>query len=348
MQYRCANLGFGPCGADPVTPTHEIVPTHRYQNQPVAPRHLRGGGLVLPLILVVSTGALGEDPAAGGRNPPLSVVENVRLVLLPAAVTTRRGKPVYSLAREDFRLEESGALQRIDVFATEQDAPLRLAFLLDVSGSMRLSDRLGEAKRAIRVFVDALDRRDGAALFTFADERVECVAGFDRGPATLLERLEAQQPSGRTALYDALAAMPRLVDESTTGRKAIVLITDGVDNASQIPSLRATWLARRVAVPIYTLGFIPMQEKLLPERVQDALEVVERFSEETGGTTFPIHDASDVDRAAAQIHAELRFQYVIGFYPSAGQRDGSFRTLDLTTTREDLLVRTRRGYYASP
>jgi len=69
------------------------------------------------------------------------------------------------------------------------------------------------------------------------------------------------------------------VDEETLGRKAIVLITDGVDNASEIPRLRATWMARRVAVPIYTLGFIPMREKLLASRAREALRVSSRSSE---------------------------------------------------------------------
>jgi len=280
--------------------------------------------------------------------PQVSEVERVRLVLLPTTVTTRRGKPVRGLQPEDFRLYEDGAEQRIDLFATEENSPIALAFLLDVSGSMGLRGRLDQAKDAIRHFVEALDGEDRVGLIRFADARVEWVAGFDDDRKTFLERLDVQRPLGRTALYDALAASPRLVDEETLGRKAIVLITDGVDNASEIPRLRATWMARRVAVPIYTLGFIPMREKLLASRAREALRVVERFSVETGGALFTIHQPTDLDRAEQRIQGELRFQYVIGFYRADGPRDGLFRRLRLTTGRDRLRVRTRSGYYANP
>ena len=189
---------------------------------------------------------------------------------------------------------------------------------------------------------------DRAGLIRFADGRVEWVAGFDEDHATLLERLEAQRPIGRTALYDALAATPRLVDDQVRGRKAIVLLTDGVDNASMLPRLRATWIARRVAVPIYTVGFVSMREKLLARRARDALRVLERFSAETGGTLFVVHDADDLGVAARRIRDELRFQYAIGFRPTEEHRDGSFRRLRLETSNRDLRVRTRSGYYADP
>jgi VWFA-related protein len=291
----------------------------------------------------VAGGASDEDAA-----PRLSEVERVRLVLLPTTVTTRRGKPVRALGPDDFRLYEDGVPRQIDLFATEENAPIALAFLLDVSGSMRLGDRLGEAKRAIRYLVETLDDDDRVGLIGFADGRVSWIAGFDEDRATFLERLESRQPAGRTALYDALAATPRLVEEQTPGRKAIVLITDGVDNASTVPRLRATWMARRVAVPIYTLGFIPLREKLLPYRAREALRLLQRFSAETGGTLFTVHRAGDLDRAAERIQAELRFQYVIGFYRTGEARNGTFRVLRLTTDRDALRVRTRRGYYPDP
>ena len=210
---------------------------------------------------------------------------------------------------------------------------------------------MGQARRAIRQLIDSLDPEDRVGLIGFADGRVAWIAGFDKSRETLLERLDAQRPAGRTALYDAMAAAPRLVDEGTQGRKAVVLITDGVDNASNMSRLQATWMARRVAVPIYTLGFVPMRESLLPYRVREALRVLDRFSVETGGTLFPVHSAEDLARASSRIRRELRFQYVIGFYrpgPSAasGQNDdGSFRLLRLEVARDGLQVRTRRGYY---
>jgi Ca-activated chloride channel family protein len=324
----------------------------RFQARLVRPRRGASVGRTGALALLASAVAwAGIAPAARSEveeTPRLTAVERVRLVLLPTSVTTRRGKPVRGLEPQDFRLYEDGVPRQIDLFATEENAPIALAFLLDVSGSMRLRDRLDEAKRAIRYFVETLDEDDRVGLIGFADGRVEWITGFDRDRATFLERLDVQRPAGRTALYDALAASPHLVDEEIRGRKAIVLITDGVDNASTLSRLQATWMARRVAVPIYTLSFIPIREALLPYRAREALRVLERFSVETGGTLFPVHGARDLDRAARQIRGELRFQYVIGFYPAVGDWDGSFRVLRLTTGRDGLRVRTRRGYYADP
>jgi len=292
-----------------------------------------------------------EEPGRHVPVPELEQVEKVRLVLLPTAVTNRRGKPVIDLEPDDFRLYEGGMPRTIDLFATEENAPISLAFLLDLSGSMKLRDRLGQARRAIRQLVDSLASADRVGLIGFADGDVAWISGFDESLETLLERLDAQRPAGRTALYDAMAAAPHLVDEGARGRKAVVLITDGVDNASSMSRLQATWMARRVAVPIYTLGFLPMRESLLPYRVREALRVLDRFSVETGGTLFPVHSSEDLDRASSRIRRELRFQYVIGFYrtgPSAvAERsdDGAFRLLRLEVERDGLEVRTRRGYY---
>ncbi len=213
---------------------------------------------------------------------------------------------------------------------------------------MALGGRLGEAKRAIRSFVQALGPDDYVGLICFAENRVDWVTEFTTDRSRFLRRLEAQEPLGRTALYDALAASPQLVDRRIKGRKAIVLITDGLDNASSMTRLQATWLARRVAVPIYTLSFIPLRENLLPKRAREALRVLVRFSGETGGALYPIHGAPDLTRAVSRIQAELRFQYLIGYYPPAGELDGAFHVLRLATLRNGLRVRTRTGYYANP
>jgi Ca-activated chloride channel family protein len=273
------------------------------------------------------------------------VVERVRLVLLPTTVTTRRGKIVRGLEANDFRLREEGQERTIDLFSTEDDLPVSLAFLVDVSASMGLRDRIGLAKAAISRIVDGLDPADRVALIRFADGAVEWESGFEDDRASFRRRLGALEAEGRTALYDALAATPRMVADEARGRKAIVLVTDGVDNASELPRLRATWMARGVAVPIYTVGFIPMREKLLAKRAREALRTVERFSTETGGALFPVHSEEDLDRASERIDEELRFQYLIGFYPEGEGQQDLFRDLELTTTRSGLRVRTRSGYY---
>jgi Ca-activated chloride channel family protein len=139
------------------------------------------------------------------------------------------------------------------------------------------------------------------------------------------------------------------VDEQIKGRKAIVLITDGIDNASQLSIFDAVNLARSVSVPIYTIGFTSFVENLLPKGSrQGSHRVLQRFSEETGGLLHTVNDPDDLKEAVLDIQQELRFQYLIGYRPTRELWDGSFRRVKLETTRGGFVVRTRTGYYANP
>lgn len=287
-------------------------------------------------------------PAGDESARPMTESVDVRLVMLPTTVVDRRGRPVRGLTAADFELRELGESQTIELFDTEENAPIALAFLLDTSGSMALGGHLEQAKAAIRQIADTLGHRDRVGLIRFADERVEWVSTFDDPRAAFYQRLAALEAGGETALYDAMTAAATLVDSERPGRKAILLVTDGADNASSIPQLEATWMARRVSLPIYTLGFVPVPKKLLPLRLRESLRVLGRFSGETGGTLIPLHEPRDLERAARALAKELKFQYVIGFYSRGTPRDGSFRGVSLTTLKDGLSVRTRRGYYDDP
>lgn len=313
-------------------------------------------GLIVVVALTALAWAPGADPASPARPLPrespqpsqLSETETVRLVLLSATVTDRRGRPIEGLTEEEFRVYEGGAERPIELFATEGGIPISVAVLLDLSGSMRLGGKLAEAKRLIRTFVAALGAEDRFGLIGFADEQVSWITEFTSDRAEFLQRLDVQQGLGRTALWDALAASPELVDREIRGRRAIVLLTDGVDNASELSELQAVWIARRVDVPIYTLSFLPMPEEDAPERIRDTLRTLQRFSEASGGALYPVRTRDELEAAVAQIQQKLRFQYVIGFYPAPGVWDGSFRPVTLEVERGNYRVRTRQGYYAEP
>jgi Ca-activated chloride channel family protein len=158
-------------------------------------------------------------------------------------------------------------------------------------------------------------------------------------------RLSVQEGYGQTALYDALAASPGLVDETPYARKAIVLFTDGLDNFSNFTPTEAIALARQVSVPIYVIHFISMPPDMISDENRRNLSLLERFSAETGGALFAIHESEQMDRAIARIQQDLRSQYVIGFYPPDPHDDPSFRHIRLETSRSRLIVRTRTGYY---
>lgn len=275
--------------------------------------------------------------------------EEVRIVLLPAVVTRNNGKLVRGLQADDFTLSEDTVPQEIRYFSTEASQPISIAFLLDVSGSMRQVGKLDEAKAAIRVFVDALHPGDQFGLICFADEQVAWITEFTSDRENFLRRLDVQRAYGQTALFDAVAAAPELVDSRIRGRKAIVLITDGNDNASRLNTFKATQLARKVNVPMYTIGFASLSAGFLPKgSVEPSLRILERFSDETGGTLFTVRDPDDLKEAVLTVQHELRFSYVIGYHPDRGHWDGEFRRVKLETNRRRLNVKTRSGYYATP
>jgi len=275
--------------------------------------------------------------------------EEVRMILLPAAVTNRKGRAVLGLTKKDFTVKEDTIPQTIKYFTSETSEPIHIAFLLDVSGSMRQVGKLEAAKQAIRYFVESLRPTDRFALICFADEQVAWITDFTSDRKRFLARLDVQRGFGKSAIFDAVAAAPKLVDEKIKGKKAIVMITDGVDNASRLSNWRATKLARQVNVPIYALGFTALRKSLrLPGSTAVNLRVVATLARETGGVMYSVHDPDELKEAAAEIEGELRHQYLIGYYPNRRNWDGNFRRITLETNRSRLVVRTRKGYYAIP
>jgi VWFA-related protein len=273
----------------------------------------------------------------------------VRMVLLPTSVTDKKGRTVQNLEKKHFRLYDDRQLQEIRYFSSEAREPISLAFVLDVSGSMRQMEKMEHAKEAIRFFVDQLQTDDQFALICFADDQVAWITEFTGDRERFLRRLWVQEGYGQTGLNDAIAAAPGLVDAEIKGRKAIVLITDGVDNYSQLNTEQAVEVARRVSVPVYTIGFLSVSEKMLPKgTVSTNLAVLRYVSDETGGKLFAVHDPMELKEAVNLVDAELRHQYVIGYYPGSEKFDGGFHEIDVETDKRRLTVRTRAGYYGTP
>jgi VWFA-related protein len=299
----------------------------------------------------VAAGGQGHSPGhQETAGAPYFERVTVRLVLLQATVLNRRGETIRGLTPADFQVLENGVPQTISVFGTSLNQPLKIAFLLDISGSMALAGRLEEAKKVIRAFVEALRPEDQVALLVFADGDVVVEIEFTTDRLRFHEAVARQEAFGRTALRDALAYAPRLLAEAKPGRKALIMLTDGVDNASEITTFRALRLARQVQVPVYTVGMTGLPEgrrvRVRPSHGgRTFLEVMQEFSSETGGKLFPVFDAEDVARAVATVKGHLQGQYVIGYHPEGTGEDPGFREVDLLTADPAHQVQTRRGYY---
>lgn len=285
-----------------------------------------------------------EDALLRGR---YTQVERVQLVLIPATVTNARGLPIPGLEQRDFRLTVDGHPRSIEYFATESNVPIAVAFLLDLSGSMRQESKLPEALAAIASFVDTMGPADRFGLIGFADEQVTWITEFTSDKGWFKKRLGVQRAYGQSAIYDALAACPKLVDDTPEARKAIVLLTDGLDNASLLAPLQAMQIARHVPVPIYTVGFTSQPPEMLSRENRDAITLVERFSRETGGVLLPVRSPDALRGAVERIRQDLRSQYVIGFEPEGSERN-RFQRIQLETTSKRHRVRCRTGYYPGP
>jgi hypothetical protein len=197
-----------------------------------------------------------------------------------------------------------------------------------------------------------------AYFYPPAEARETNPASLGRSLASALESLRAaivredNFDSFRTATLWLLGGpmTPKLVDESTTGRKAIVLITDGVDNASRITAQEAMQTARKIEVPIYTVGFttLPWEDEKKAQDLGINMAVLRLFAEEAGGEVFVVRGPDEMKEAVVKISTEMRHQYLIGYNPGLERWDGRFRYIELVARNGRYAVRTRKGYYANP
>ena len=266
----------------------------------------------------------------------------VELALVQATVRDADGNYVTGLKQKDFRLLENGKPQDLVLFSEEPEAPIRVAFLLDLSGSMAFQDHLVMARSGIRYFLDRLDDRDEAALLSFADGEVEVKVNFTREKRVISDALLSLEAYGQTALLDAVARAPGMVPRQGNARRAIVLLSDGVDNISRLAPGEAVQIARRTEVPVYSIGFLDRVER---RRADLGSEALERFSGETGGKVFLAESPYEVNLASRAVVDELKHTYVLGYYPSPSR---GAHTLQIEASCERCQVTSRRGLYATP
>ncbi len=292
-----------------------------------------------------------EDITYDEKIIPTGYVEKdvVRLVMMRAVVHDKKGRIITDLKKEDFKIYEDHFQQKISHFDVDWSEPVSMAFLLDVSGSMRLLDRIEEAKMAISYFVQTFRTQDRFALLIFADGHAEIVQDFTEDKEQFLSVLEPIYAYGQTALNDAIAVAPDIVDQHAQGKKAIVLISDGNDNFSHLNMEEALKLAKEFNVPIYVIAFADLPKKLMgkKEAVPIKMEALAKAAEETGGVLFRVEDPIELKEAISQIEYELRHQYIIGYSPRRVIWDGAWRELELEINRKDVSVRARKGYYAT-
>jgi len=296
------------------------------------------------------------------QTPPTAPkkVFNVGLVHLVAAVMDRRNKFVTNLTQNDFQVFEDGKQQRITFFSTQADLPLRIAMLLDTSNSIR--DRLHFEQDAATDFLYNVIRRnkDEAFLMTF-DNQPEVIQDYTDDLDQLSSVIQKQNAGGGTALNDAIyLASERLADAPAPSgpdkdvRRIMVVISDGDDNLSDHALSDAIEMADRSGVSVYTIStnndWVTVDENTETSHKYEYTagdNVLRELADETGGRSFFPFRIDDLAQSFLDIGNELRSQYLIGYSPPYKEADGQFHHVDLRVERKGLIVRSRKGYFAT-
>ncbi len=272
------------------------------------------------------------------------------LVVLSATAVDKRGRPVHDLRAHEFTILEEGRPQRLVRFSRAADVPARVLLLVDVSGSMNLPLATTSVRMAAVQVLGALGPEDEVALCGF-DSGYQMLVPFTRERERLRRGLEATKPFGATALHDALARAASELSAQGEGRRAIVVITDGVDTASRQRADDVLARSRALDVPIYAISVVsPLDDPAspyfagedLPLPAQQGRDVLRHYAGLSGGAAFTVSDFSTLRAAAQRVAAELKHQYRLGYDAPGGPNQ--FRRIEVRSSRKGVRVRTRSGY----
>lgn len=261
------------------------------------------------------------------------------LVILNVTVTDRQGRYVHKLTRPDFKIFEDGRQQQLGFFSVEE-TPFAAAILLDTSGSMETRITLARAA-AIR-FLEGLREEDVASVYHF-DSEVEQLQDFSPG-RDLPPMAYNLKSKGMTTLNDAILRAAKDLSRRPEKRRAIVLLTDGMDTKSGASAEKALNAALDANATIYTVDMSdPMTSAAEHAKGAGALKY---FAGKSGGRYVSTPGGQALDDAFAEILDELSNQYTLGYRPSNQAHDGRWRSIELKLSRDDLNARTRSGYRA--
>ena len=274
----------------------------------------------------------------------------VNLVTLDVTVTDRTNKYVYGLDKKVFRVYEDGVFQKIIHF-TQEERPLVIGLLLDSSDSME-GNKIVRAKAGAVRFINTL-KEDDEAFFIDFDSEVKLLQDFTNNKGKLLAAVDSIVAEGATNLNLALMEAIKKLKEKT-GRKAIILLSDGWDTVEDITEEEVLEAAKRAEVKIYCIGvrieIDSFYGRLIPRHIKQKGRgeiALQSFSDWTGGEAFFPQKVSRLDKIFMEIARELRSQYYLAYTPTNRKQDGTWRSIMVRIrNRPDLILRTRKGYYA--
>ncbi len=279
--------------------------------------------------------------AGQAQSSQTTIRTEVALVNVIFSAVDRRGRPVGGLKADDFLVFEGRQPQQIEYFSDlskGSDIPLTIALLIDTSGSVKAKLPF-EKQTAAEFFRDVLRRNKDLALIIQFDSEVNLVQDFTEDPNVLIAALDTLQAGNSTSLYDAIYLAVEDKLRSETGRKVIVVITDGDDTSSKLRKEDAIEAAQKNDVLIYGIG--------VRGEFGANFGVLKKFAEETGGTFFSPHaKIPEIQAAFRAISQDLKGQYSLAYSSTNKKKDGTFRAIEVRCKLSDVRVRARKGYYA--
>ena len=321
-----------------------------------------GSALAVLLILpAVPSRGIAQQPKAD-EDLAAAIRVDVDLVSLYFSVRNKQNGLVSTLAKGDFDLAEDGKTQTIKYFSRETDIPLTMGLLVDVSGSQQ---NLIEVERSAagQFFSSVLKQKDVAFLISFGadSELLQDITGTPRLLQQGLGRLKlntgysgptsgpvpTMNKQRGTVLYDAVYLAANDILEHESGRKAIILITDGEDEGSKLGMKAAIEAAQKSNSIIYGILYVDRQFYGGFNIGYSGANVLKQMADETGGRMFEVdRGKNSLNAIFTQIQDEMRTQYLIGYTPTNSKKDGGYRKIDLKTHDKDQKVQVRKGYYA--
>jgi len=313
----------------------------------------RGIGRLITALAIVSQASL----SLSAQDAPVATFKaGVDLVSVSAVVRDKKGRVVRALTPKDFVVMDGGTQRKIVELHADESAPASVALLVDGSGSMAVGAALDSSRHICKLVLTTLDeKKDDAALLSF-DTRLLTLRDFTGQFENIRNGLGDLQAFGQTSLYDAIAGASAVVAQRARNRRAVIVLTDGADTASQYTPQEVAWIASTIDVPVYVFA---VSQTTTPEEAAKEAAAKDKEREKEGEKPLvPMNPLADLARATGgdyfvagspalavngiiRLVEELRHQYLIAFEPSA---KAGMRQLEIKTRKQNLRVSARRWY----
>ena len=272
--------------------------------------------------------------------------QGVDLVSLDVCARDAMGRPLANLAADDFLVLENGKPQSVSIVMPSGAVPLTVVLLIDHSMSMD-GPKLARAQEAARLFVSQLHPEDRLEIIAF-NQQAKRVLAFDDDPSRAAAALDSIRPWGTTSIYEALLVAVNDLVRARGGaepetREVIIVLSDGEDTGSVVGFDEALPVVRRSGAIVYTLSLRTDAKGIWLGATWPLLEL----ARDTGGRTLGVPVLEKLPELYAEIAAEVRHLYRIGYVSNDERRDGQWRLVAVRVLTRDARVRTRAGYYAA-